>query len=94
MGCEIKTHEQMCSWAHYSPGVAKGGKFTPLLVLVLWLLADREAVAHRHEGLQREQKARRAAHRDADDELNPQQQHHHQELFVPPMPNHGMERAG
>jgi len=24
MGCSIKTHEELCSWAHYSPGVARG----------------------------------------------------------------------
>ena len=28
LGCEIKTHEELCSWAHFSPGVAKGGRFT------------------------------------------------------------------
>jgi hypothetical protein len=42
----------------------------------------------------REQKVLRDAHRDADDEQNSQQQHFFQELFVPPMVNHGMERAG
>ena len=25
----MKTFDDMCIWAHYSPGVAKGGKFTP-----------------------------------------------------------------
>eukprot|EP00966_Prymnesium_polylepis_P276356 6384860-Prymnesium_polylepis.1 len=28
IGCEMKTHEELCSWAHFSPGVAKGGRFT------------------------------------------------------------------
>ena len=23
--CEIKTYDEMCGWAHYDPGVAKGG---------------------------------------------------------------------
>eukprot|EP00966_Prymnesium_polylepis_P019756 455413-Prymnesium_polylepis.1 len=41
-----------------------------------------------------EQKAARAAHRDADDELNSHWKHFHQDLFVPPMVKHGMECAG
>ena len=28
VGCEMKTYDELCSWAHYSPGVAKGGAFT------------------------------------------------------------------
>ena len=41
-----------------------------------------------------EQKAQRAIHRDAGDELNSTQQHYHQELFMPPMVWHGMNRCG
>eukprot|EP00966_Prymnesium_polylepis_P263870 6096137-Prymnesium_polylepis.1 len=41
-----------------------------------------------------DQKVLRDAHRDADDELNSTQQHFFQDLFVPPMVKHGMERAG
>ena len=29
VGCEIKSYEEMCCLAHYSPGVARGGAFTP-----------------------------------------------------------------
>jgi len=32
LGCSIKTFDEMCSWAHYSPGVAKGGSFTPFKI--------------------------------------------------------------
>ena len=28
VGCTMKTFEDLCSWAHYSPGVARGGRFT------------------------------------------------------------------
>ena len=98
LGCEIKTHDELCSWAHYSPGVAKGGKFTRFTCSCCGYSPNekqwRADLKNFNEMTDREQKARRDAHRDADDELNKQQQHHHQELFVPPMVNHGMERAG
>ena len=29
VGCEILTFKEMCCAAHYSPGVARGGRFTP-----------------------------------------------------------------
>ena len=29
VGCQFKTFEDMCSWAHYSPGVARGHTRTP-----------------------------------------------------------------
>eukprot|EP00966_Prymnesium_polylepis_P150812 3483623-Prymnesium_polylepis.1 len=98
LGCEIKTHDELCSWAHYSPGVAKGGRFTRFVCSCCgynptekeWR-ADLKAF---HEMTDSEQKAARAAHRDADDELNLQQQHFFQELYTPPMAKHGMERAG
>ena len=98
MGCEIKTHEELCAWAHYSPGVAMGGRFTRFKCSCCgynpteqqWR-ADLKAFNEMRDS---EQKAARDAHRDADDEMNSHQQHFHQEKFVPPMVNHGMERAG
>ena len=30
LGCEMKTFEEMCSWAHYSTGIAMGSAFTPV----------------------------------------------------------------
>eukprot|EP00965_Chrysotila_dentata_P105966 3499548-Pleurochrysis_carterae.AAC.1 len=29
VGCRIKSFELMCALAHFSPGVARGGAFTP-----------------------------------------------------------------
>eukprot|EP00965_Chrysotila_dentata_P046609 1548523-Pleurochrysis_carterae.AAC.1 len=29
VGCEMKTFDDMCALAHFSPGVARGGAFTP-----------------------------------------------------------------
>ena len=98
VGCSMKTYEEMCSWAHYSPGVAKGGGYTRFKCsccgysptekkwradLAAWhLLSDEEQEQRQHE------------HRDQGDELRQQQQHFHQLLFQPPLPHHGMERAG
>ena len=41
-----------------------------------------------------EQAVARAQHCDTGDELNSHKQHYHQELFLFPMPHHGMERCG
>ena len=98
IGCEIKTHEELCSWAHFSPGVAKGGRFTTFTCACCGYSPSekqwRADVKKFREMTDAEQAPLRAAHRDADDPLNSQQKHFHQELFIPPMPNHGMERAG
>ena len=98
LGCEIKTHEELCSWAHFSPGVAKGGRFTSFSCSCCGYAPSekqwRADMKEFNEMNDADQKAARAAHRDADDELNSHFQHFHQELFMPPMPNHGMERCG
>ena len=98
IGCHIKTYEELCSWAHYDPGVAKGGSFTGFTCsccgyapteavwradLAAWHLLDDD-----------DRNARRAVHMDVGDELNSHSQHYHQELFMPPLTHHGMDRCG
>jgi len=98
IGCELKTFDEMSSWAHYSPGVARGGRFTPFSCSCcgysptesVW----RADLAKHRAKTKEEQDVARARHRDADDELNSHKQHYHQELFMPPMVHHGMERCG
>ena len=47
LSCSIKTFDEMCSWAHYSPGVANGRALHPVQVQVLRLQAVGASVAHR-----------------------------------------------
>ena len=98
IGCEIKTYYELCSWAHYSPGVAKGGAFTPFTCSCCgyspteakWR-ADLKAW---HAMSDDDRNTARAVHMDVGDELNTHWQHYHQELFMPPLPHHGMDRCG
>ena len=98
LGCEVKTYEELCCWAHFSPGVAKGGRFTRFTCSCCGYSPTekewRADLKSFHEMNDADQKVLRDAHRDADDELNSTQQHFFQDLFVPPMVKHGMERAG
>ena len=98
VGCVIKTHEELCSWAHYSPGVAKGARFTAFKCGCCGYAPKerqwRADLAAWHLLTDEEQEQRRRAHLDRGDEAQPQKQHYHQNLFQPPLPHHGMERAG
>ena len=98
LGCEIKTFDEMCSWAHYSPGVAKGGAFTPFTCICCGYSPTeakwRADLAAYHNMSDEEQRALQAEHMDVGDELNSTLQHYHQVLFMPPMPHHGMSRCG
>jgi hypothetical protein len=98
MGCSIKTHEELCSWAHYSPGVAKGGRFTPFECGCCGYKPSetewRADLAAWHMKTDDERAELRKEHRDGGDELNGHKQHYHQELFMPPLPHHGMDRCG
>ena len=98
IGCETKTHDEICGWAHFSPGVAKGGKFTPINCTCCgynptekqWL-AD---LAKWHSMSDEEQADARKLYADQGDELKDHMSHYHQELYMPPVPDHGMERCG
>ena len=98
LGCSIKTFEEMCSWAHYSPGVAKGGRFTPFKCSCCGYEPSeqrwRAELAAWHKMTDEERDEARKVHRGGDDELNTNKQHYHQELFMPPLPHHGMDRCG
>ena len=88
----------MCAWAHYSPGVAKGGAFTEFECSCCGYKPSeaqwRADVKAWHALSDEDQAARQAAHMDVGDELNSNLQHHHQVLYMPPLPHHGMERCG
>ena len=98
LGCSIKTFDEMCSWAHYSPGVAKGGSFTPFKCKCCGYQPSERAwradVAAWHRKTDDERAEARKVHRGGGDELNTNKQHYHQELFMPPLPHHGMDRCG
>ena len=98
VGCTLKTFEDMCAWAHYSPGVARGGAFTRFKCSCCGYNPTeakwRADLAAWRELSDEDQAAQQQQHQDADDPLNSQQQHYHQRLFMPPLPHHGMERAG
>ena len=99
IGCEMKTFDEMCSWAHYSPGVARGEAFTPVHCNCCGYKADTEAkwradLKAWHAMSDEEQAAAQAVHMDSGDPLNSHQQHHHQVLYMPPLPHHGMDRCG
>lgn len=98
VGCKIKSHDELCSWAHYSPGVAMGGAFTRFRCSccgyepseVQW----RADLAAWEQLTDEERDAAERVHQDADDPLNSQRQHYHQRKFMKPLPRHGMERCG
>jgi hypothetical protein len=98
IGCEIKTHEELCSYAHYSSGVALGGAFTRFKCSCCGYSPTeaewRSDLAAWHEMTDEQQAAARRIHMDTGDELNSTKQHYHQVLFMPPLPHHGMERCG
>ena len=98
VGCSIKTHEELCSWAHYSPGVAKGGRFTPFECSCCGYKPSekvwRADLAAWHLKTDEERAIARAEHHGDGDELNSNYKHYHQELFMTPLPHHGMDRCG
>lgn len=98
VGCEIKTYDDMCGWAHYSPGVARGGAFTRFRCSCCGYSpteAQWRADLQKWHGMSDEDRAAaRAEHMDSGDVMNTNYQHYHQELFMPPLPQHGMERCG
>jgi hypothetical protein len=98
-GCEMKTFNEMCSWAHYSTGIAMGGAFTPVECSCCGYKAATEAKwradLKAYEKLTDEEKvARQRVHMDSDDPLKSTKKHYHQVLFMPPLPRHGMDRCG
>ena len=98
VGCSLKTFDEMCEWAHYSPGIAMGGAFTRFTCSCCGYNPTekqwRQDLAAYHAMTDTEQQAAQAAHRDSNDELNTHKQHYHQMLFAPPLPRHGMDRCG
>jgi hypothetical protein len=99
VGCEMKTFDEMCSWAHYSTGIAMGGAFTPIECGCCGYKATTEAKwrvdLNAYDKLPEEDKAaRQRVHMDSDDPLKSAKKHYHQVLFMAPLPRHGMNRCG
>ena len=91
IGCRFKTEKEMCAWAHYSYGVHRGKRFTPF-----------ECSCCGYKPTESEWRADLAEFQSLDDEEQALRRrahvalgsHHHQELFCPPLPHLGMNRAG
>jgi len=98
IGCVIKTEDQMCCWAHYSPGAARGGAFTRFECSCCSYAPSekkwRADLAAWHTMDDAGQAAAKKKHMDVGNDGNSHKQHYHQELFTPPLPHHGMDRCG
>ena len=98
VGCNIKTFDNMCCSAHFSPGVARGGRFTRFTCSQCsysptekqWR-ADLKTFLSMSDD---DQKEARRVHNEvgAPDVLH--KKHFHQLLFMPPAVHNGMESAG
>ena len=98
-GCEIKTEEELCGFAHYSPGVARGGKFTRFTcgccgyspTKTQW---EKDLAAFEAQ-TDEQQAAARAEHNEMGGAADKgMMKHFHQILYMPPMLHIGMDRAG
>ena len=98
-GCQVKTFDEMCGFAHYSPGVARGGSVTRFTCCCCgysptekkWR-ADLAAYTALSDN---EQAICRATHNEMGG--SPDQgwkKHYHQILYLHPMLLVGMDRAG
>lgn len=100
IGHEIKTFDEMCSWAHYSPSVARGGRFSPFKCSCCGYspteLEWRADLAKFNGATDEEQAALMDAHNETgvSREDREWQAHLQQYLFMPPGVHHGMDRAG
>ena len=93
VGCKIKTYDEMCAWAHYDPGVAKGGRFTGFKCGCCGYQPSekkwRADLAKWHKMTDEEQHAARANHFDRADELNHTNKHYHQVVALARVPTVG-----
>ena len=98
VGCKINEYDEQCGWAHFSPGVAKGGAFTKFKCSCCGYNPTetqwRADLKKYNLSSDEEQAVANSNHLDSQDELNSTHKHFHQLLFQPPLPHHGMERCG
>jgi hypothetical protein len=98
VGCEIQSFEEMCCVAHYSPGVARGGGFTPFTCPCCGYKPSerkwRADLAAFNSMSDAEQKEVRDRHNETGQPDQPWDKHYYQFLYTPPALHIGMERAG
>ena len=98
-GCEVKTFDEMCSFAHFSPGVARGGRFNRFTCVCCGYSPNekkwRADMAAFNALSDEEQADTRAAHNEmGGSPENGWRKHYHQILYLHPMLHVGMDRAG
>jgi hypothetical protein len=98
VGCKLKTEEDMCELAHYSFGIHRGGAFTPVKCRACGYCQDceedwRADLDAFEGGTEDAQKEARQVHNEKGVAPPLMAKHHHQLLFMPPLPFFGMERA-
>ena len=98
VGCQIKTFDEICSWAHYSPGVARGCAFTPFTCSCCGYCPSKSQwekdLSAWHKLDDDERAAAQDEHEGKTDDMKTTRRHYYQMLFTPPLPHHGMERCG
>ena len=100
IGHEIKTYDEMCAWAHYSPSAARGGRFTRFTCSCCGYSPSetqwRADLAKFNGGTDEEQAKWMEEH--SEKGVRPEDRkwlaHHLQILYMPPGVHNGMDRAG
>ena len=95
----MKTFEQLCAFGHYSPGVARGGKFTRFTCACCGYSPTEKQWRRDLDAFSaltdEEQKVARSAHNEmGGSPKNGWNKHYHQLLYLHPMLHVGMDRAG
>ena len=87
--CHFKTYDDQCKWNHYSPGMARGKRFTKFTCELCGYCPTekkwRSDVADFEQQTEDTQKARRKAHREVGVTEPEWKRHFHSELFMAPM---------
>ena len=95
VGCEMKSEDDLCAYAHYSIGVHHGGAFTSFTCPCCGYSPHesewRASIKAYQSMTDEEQQEARRAHNELD---AGHLQHYHQVLYQPPMLHLGMEQAG
>jgi len=98
VGCRMSTEDELCGDAHYSPGVARGGRFTSFTCRCCGYSPSeaqwRKDLKSFDDSSDKDQAAERDAHNEIGQDTHPWRRHNYQLKFMPPAVRNGMERAG